>query len=101
MSDNNVTALNTPVYQMTDNEEVFMLNIDTADFNNISVTIQKDNGDTQTQSVTNSNDFLIFTDTYNNKTEEHYTIITDNLNVNDPNGKYRKNKKTFTVVWGR
>lgn len=101
ISDNNITALNTPVYQMTDNEEVFMLNIDTADFNNISITIQKDNGDTQTQNVTNSNDFLIFTDTYNNKTEEHYTIITDNLNVNDPNGKYRRNKKTFTVVWNR
>jgi hypothetical protein len=36
---------------------------------------------------------------YNNKKRETYTIITDNQTLNDSTGKYRRNTRSFTIVW--
>ena len=76
-----------------------MLNIDTEGLNDFSITVISDSGEEQKTNITSKDNLFMLIAKYNNKTEETYTIITDNQSLNDPTGKYRRNTRSFTVVW--
>lgn len=99
ISGDSLMSLDAPVYYMKSNKELFMLNIDTEGLNNFSITVQTDNGETQRTNITKEDNTFLVISKYNNRKKEIYTIITDNIQPNDPNGKYRKNKKSFTLFW--
>ena len=99
MSGDSLMILDKPAYQMKNNKELFMLNIDTEGLSGFSITVTTDSGETQKTNITDADNVFILTTSYNNKKTETYTIITDNIEPNDPNGKYRKNTRSFTLIW--
>lgn len=99
ISDDSLMNLNTPTYQMNSHDDVFILNIDTEGLSNFSITIETDSGDIQKTNILNPDDIFILIGEYNNKTTDTYTITTDNIQPNDKTGLYRKNKRSFTVIW--
>ncbi|MBO5476302.1 MAG: hypothetical protein J6A15_00925 [Clostridia bacterium] len=77
---------------------IFMLNIDTEDATNFSITIEKGN-EKYSKDIISPNNPLILTAEYNNVDEEVYTITTGNISTNTDNGPYRKTKKSFKIIW--
>ena len=109
--DDYIEQLNHNVYYIDNQDDLLLIDIESIDAQNFSITIQKEDNETgiyETTDVYNVYDNLETDIIAIEKTDDdnitRYKIITDNLkddNGNNMNNQYRRYEKTITVHWGR
>ena len=76
-----------------------MLNIDTENYKDFSISVKVNNNTIQTQDITEQDNVFIIIGTYNNKDIDTYTITTQSLQGHTTDGTYREIKRTFRIKW--
>lgn len=99
ISTDSLMLLNGQEYNMKNKDEIFMLNIDTEKNSGFSIGVILNGVEISRKNIYDSTDTFIITGTYNGQPKDTYTIYTDNIIGREQTGDYRKNQRSFVVVW--